>query len=355
MANVSAILKSLSKLAPGFQDIILYPGKKGGVKVYVSTAFAQAIFTTDLQLSLETPIQIKTNALQDATAKRANVELSLEDEMLCIKDRNTKISIQSESVAVTPPQTLEKIDGLVEVSMSDELFTALNTILPSLRIEKIHDAQQDFRLFAEFGEKSTTLAVFDAHQMAFIRMPKTFPGISGSFNLPYDRFTAILKDCPVSSFRILLGEDTIMLFTKAFQSITNTPPSEGLTGDISSAILGKIKQLSKFAAKTEVSVDLEELNTFISSCRAVATDDARLIFETKKKKVKIMVVSATGSAEIILPNLADVVEEHKFAVEIKLVRNMSSKCKDTFSVMVSEEEIFLKGTTCYVGMLSEVS
>jgi hypothetical protein len=345
------LLKILIKTAPGITNVTLF-NTKSGVQLYAATEFSQVQLKTDLALDLNDPVSIPFSALDAALSKKKNPRLSVEsDGTIVIKEGNTKTTIQLGDSPKEP--TIEFPEGLVKVSINSDMWQFLTEKLPLLKIEKVHEALPDFRLYAMFSDKSTTLAVVDGvHQMSFIRSASVFEGVRGNFNLPYDKFLAALKAPTTSSMTMHLGEDLIGIQTPSMKSLINTPVAEGMDGDVYTAIRDKIKQLASFEGAL-ISIPKAILSDFCATARAIALDDSRVIFSALDGKLKIAVMTASGTSELRLKTDSPDVT---FALELKHIRTVIGKTPtDSVELRIGDGEIVLKGAVGYVGSLSEVS
>ena len=353
--NLPQLLKTLAKLSGMFTDLI-FSANEGKLQLYIANASTQ--MTVDLPgqsfVKDGASISIAYSAIEAALSKRKNPILSLKDGSLVVTEGRTVVEIQAKDCSGIPPINLPEGESVVELKIGSEVCSFLNDTLGSLKIEKIHPAQADFRLFISFLKTKTILATFDIHQMSYIVSDRVFPKVHGNFNLPYARFSQILKDNPFSESKLLVSEDTIGLLSGSIKMSTITPPAEGLQGDVSDIIIGKIKELNNFKGNV-LNVKLEPILDFLYTCKAVASEDAHVAFSiTRGDKLTLKVVSSVGSASTDIRLIDKTTEDFSFRLDLRTIKSLTSKCKDNMLLRISESEVFLDLPSIkYISALTE--
>lgn len=349
------LLKTVSKLSGMFTDLV-FSSQDGKLQLYIANASTQMTVDLPGQSFVQdgSNISIAYTAMEAALSKRKEPTLTLKDGSLIVTEGRTVVEIQAKDCASIPPINMPDPESSVELKIGSEVCSFLNETLGDLKIEKIHPAQADFRLFIAFLKTRTILATFDIHQMAYIVSDRVFPKVRGNFNLPYARFSQILKDNPFSESKLLVSEDTIGLVSGSIQMSTITPPAEGLQGDVSEVILAKIKELSSFSGNT-LSVNVEPVSDFLYTCRAVAAEDAHIAFSvTKGDKLTLKVVSSIGSASTDIRLTSKVAEDFSFRLDIRTIKSLVSKCKELMVLRISDSEVFLDLPSIkYISALTE--
>jgi hypothetical protein len=353
--SLPQLLKVVSKLSGMFTDLV-FSSQDGKLQLYIANASTQ--MTVDLPgksfVEDGSSISIAYSAMEAALSKRKEPTLALKDGSLVITEGRTVVEIQAKDHTGVPPINMPEPESSVELKIGSEVCSFLNDTLGELKIEKIHPAQPDFRLFIAFMKTKTVLATFDVHQMAYIVSDKVFPKVRGKFNLPYARFSQILKDNPFSESTLLVSEDTIGLVSGSIKMSTITPPAEGLQGDVSEVILGKIKQLEEFEGN-RLSVKLEPISDFLYTSKAVASEDAHISFSvTRGDKLTLKVVSSIGSASTDIRLTEKVTTDFSFRLDIRTIKSLIGKCKDLMVLRISDSEVFLDLPSIkYISALTE--
>lgn len=354
-SGLPQLLKTVSKLSGMFTDLV-FSSNAGRLQLYIANASTQ--MTVDLPgtsfMEDGATMSIGYMAMDAALAKRKDPILAMKDGSLVVTEGRTKVEIQAKDCSGIPPINMPDPESSVELKIGSEVCAFLNETLGALKLEKIHPAQPDFRLFIAFLKARTIMATFDVHQMAYIVSDRVFPKVSGSFNLPYARFSQILKDNPFSESRLLVTEDTIGLVSGSIQMSTITPPAEGLQGDVSEIILGKIKQLKDFEGNS-LTVDVEPVSDFLYTCKAVAAEDAHISFSVSKgDRLELKVVSAVGSANTVIRLKSKSTEDFSFRLDMRTIKSLIGKCKDLMVLRISDSEVFLDLPSIkYISALTE--
>lgn len=340
--NLPQLLKTVSKLSGMFTDVV-FSSQGGKLQLYIANASTQMTVDVPGKSFIEdgSSISIAYTAMEAALSKRKEPVLSLKDGSLVITEGRTVVEIQAKDHTSVPPINMPEPESSVELKIGSEVCAFLNDTLGELKIEKIHPAQPDFRLFIAFLKSRTVLATFDVHQMAYIVSDKVFPAVRGKFNLPYARFSQILKDNPFSESKLLVAEDTIGLVSGSIQMSTITPPAEGLQGDVSEIILGKIKQLEEFSGN-KLSVKSEPVSDFLYTSRAVAAEDAHVSFSVSRgDKLTLNVASSVGSATTVIRLSEKSTQDFSFRLDMRTIKSLLGKCKDELVLRISDSEVFL--------------
>lgn len=354
-SGLPQLLKTVSKLSGMFTDLV-FSSSAGKLQLYIANSSTQ--MTVDLPgtsfMEDGATMSIGYTAMEAALSKRKDPTLSMKDGSLIVTEGRTKVEIQAKDCSGIPPINMPDPESSVELKIGSEVCAFLNETLGALKIEKIHPAQPDFRLFIAFLKTRTILATFDVHQMAYIVSDRTFPKVAGSFNLPYARFSQILKDNPFSESTLLVTEDTIGMVSGNIQMSTITPPAEGMQGDVSDIILGKIKQLKTFEGNS-LSVDVEPVSDFLYTCKAVASEDAHISFSVSKgDKLTLKVASSVGSASTDIRLSSKSAVDFSFRLDMRTIKSLIGKCKETMVLRISESEVFLDLPSIkYISALTE--
>lgn len=351
-SSLSGALQNLSKLTGVFNDVIFV--RKKNIFVYVTNPGTQALLKVGIKVSEGTTfleegeaISVPFAALTSALGKKSNAVVSLERDTLTVKDGRLVVelgvSTHTSSTSVVQPE------GGVQLKLNTELSNFLNETLPKLHIEKIHPAQPDFRLLAMFGSKRTTLVTFDAHNMCFLSRPVTFEGVQGNFNLPYSRFTDLVKGSVFTDTTITATDDCLGLTRPGFSLVTLTPPQEGLTGDPSEIIKSKIQELKSFAGMN-IKLKKESLLDYIRSIAAVAGDDNRVTGTIIKEGtfLELKTISSTGSSTTRLKLLEPIVDTEATgcAFDVRMLKSIAQKSDEIVDMCISKEEVLVNSKAC---------
>lgn len=305
-------------------------------KVLVSSIGPASYFFSEFPF----PVGGKTDEIEDFQVPVASLqaavttesiqqpaELTATESTLVVKTKRALLEIATEAateVLTEPP----KPEGLLgSFTITAELQTFMKEVLPVLGLEKIHDAQQDFRLYGCF-DKIAYLAVYSTQQVVYIASDNTF-GVTGEFNVPFPSFSALMKSMPVGSKlgfaedRIFARHESMFLMNLVTPLSTKEPPGE--------LVRSKSKEISTGHKSAGMIVfkkaDLEE---FVASCKGVVSDDSPVVFTVGPST--ILSVDTTSSRARVKLKPEKLTLEENFALELRLLKNIISKVGETVTL-----------------------
>ena len=350
--TLATSMRMLAKLTGMFTDIVLMK-EEGSSLLYVANPATQA------RLKIATAIEDKAEvlaegkaisvpyaALEAALSKRGNPTLELSGGDLVI--REGKMVVELATSNHSSDTSILNLDDPVTFNLSSDLSSFLTKHLPLLNIDKIHPAQPDFRLMAFFGEKRTVLATFDAHQMCWCSSRTVFPDVKGTFNFPFNRFAELVKNSPMANATVSVSDDYMRLDAGPLSLVTQTPPVEGLTGDVSEIIMAKIKELGSFEG-TQVSVPRDKLEDFMHTSRAISTEDSRITCTVggNGKFIDLNITGSSGTCSTKIKLAADSTPGSITVFNPKMLTTILQKSTDDIVVLrFDAETVLVRGSTC---------
>lgn len=286
----------------------------------------------DFQLPLESLMSAVTTESQKQPAT-----LKALDSTLVVKTSRATIELATSmapEVLTEPPSITEP---LAEFVMTEDLHLFFKELLPVLGMEKIHDAQADFRLYVNMTEKLVFTSVYSSQQVAYVATENTF-GITAEFNVPYPSFSSVHK-VAVPGTNVVIGEDRILARNNGFVLMTLVSPLSPKEPP-GKLVQEKSKEITKSHMKSgHLSVYKLALDEFLASCKGVVPDDSPVVFSWQEPKLYLSVDTPTAKAKF-RTNQAEGTLAEEFALELRLLKNVVQKAGEKLDLYYSDGVLF---------------
>lgn len=351
--NLGIYVKQLSKLAGAASDISFEKHKKGtkltvvGLGSVASCVAPISISNDDFKFTLQIA------ALEAAFGKGSTAaDVRYSNDSLVIKTPRANFEIITKEATSIP--TVEAVrDGFTEVALNADFWNMLSNSLNYLKLEKVSSSQPDYRLYVEATEKSVFMCTYDAFQLAFLSKKNT-TGVTGSFNVPFNRLLAVIKELPnAAATKLYFGDDTLIVKSGGVAASFATSPlaDNDPTGPDAK---GKAKAVASMDVGF-VSFQANDLEEIVSQVRAVAQDDTKVVFSANSSTATLETTSSFGSSKSKLALATKPSEAIKFALELKFLRNLLSKWKEELNIGIVDNTLILKTpAVTYVTVTSDM-
>lgn len=295
---------------------------------------------------------IPYQAFKDAISKRKAPVMNIDNnDTLIIEEGKTRVEVSLREAAQVPEvPKFPSSENSFEIT--PDVLTSMKDILPFLVLEKIAPTQPDPRFYVNSSDGKVFVAVYDFAQVVYSTFKSEgFPDID--LNGPYGIIAPLFKDS-LPGTKVCLEDDTLYLSFLKTRSATNIIPlaSYESTGEsIKENCLSMRKRL-KDEALSEIPLSKEFLDDFLSTAKSVTTEDTRASFEVVDN---VLTITASSSSGKISTETEVKSEDLKFNLELKVLRTISSKVGDTFSIIVDQENdlCIIKGSvTTYLAVFS---
>lgn len=271
----------------------------------------------DFQVPLETLLSATTS---ETIAQPAQIEVS--ESTLLVRTKRASLEIATSHATETLASAPVVEDVSMKFGLNNDFKEFLREILPVLGMEKIHEAQTDFRLAVRLSKSSVFLACYSSQQVAFVSTKNEF-GIVGEFNVPYPAFTSLLKLVPPDS-ELQFGSDRVLATSGAFSLLTLMTPlsAKEPPGEVVHAKSKEIRASHESAGSVTIpKVDLEE---FVASCKGVVPDDSPVVFSIEGTTLNLTATTTSSRAAFRIRKISSTLKE-EFALELRLLKNLVSK------------------------------
>lgn len=303
--------------------------------------FCEAPFKIEGNTDEVEDFQVPLQALQAAVTTESQAKpatVSVTESTLSIKTGRAQIELATEQateVLTEPP----KPDGLLgSFVITKELQTFMKEVLPILGLEKIHEAQTDFRIYGAFEAETAFMAVYSTQQVVYLATQNAF-GITGEFNVPYPALVDIMKAMPVGSKigfaedRIFARTDSMYLMTLVAPLSPKEPPGE--------VVRTTARNISKAHSEVgHLKIKTETMNEFLASCKGVVSDDSPVVFTVGDKVV--LSVNTTSSRARMSVKAESCTLTTDFALELRLLKNIVTKAGDVVTLQYNEGVLLAK-------------
>lgn len=252
-------------------------------------------------------------------------ELTVKENSMVVQTKRARLEIATEPVPEALSAAPSVAEPLAEIAVSSSFKDMLKEVLPVLGMEKIHEAQSDFRLYCRLSKKSVFLACYSSQQVAFCSVANEF-GVLGEFNVPYPAFSTFLKVVPPDT-ALTFGEDRMLATSGAFTLLQLVTPLSGKEppGEVVYSKTIDISQSHESAAY--VAVSKASIEEFLASCKGIVTDDSAVLFTVEGTDLNLK-IETTASAVDFRIRKVDATLEEPFALELRLLKNIVSKVGD---------------------------
>jgi hypothetical protein len=343
--SLNVYLKVVEKVIGAFPSAI-FTSHKSGTMVTMSSLYGSAKFIFPVTfLTGSESIQVPYDTLQLALGKKTNVAYALKNDMLVISSGRSNVELRATTAAVVPEVSLLK--DATEFKMTASFWAFLNEKLPLLKLEKVHSAQTDPRLFIRVTSKMVSLVGYDSNgfQLVYAGAKNTFDIEPMELNVAYPRFATTMKELPSSDVVMQVSNEAVLIRSGHFTIVTmmteladNEP-----TGDL---VLTKAKELGT-RDSNYFSVSKEALEDYLMSAKAVSLYDSKggadavIKFALKGSTLALSVNSSAGKASSSLE--VNGKGSATFGLEVKFLQNILSKCStDTVTMSVNDGALCVK-------------
>jgi len=290
----------------------------------------------DFQLPLENLLAaVSTETLR----KPATLGLT-ESTLLVRTDRaSIEFAVSPAPEVLTDPPKIEEV--LSQFVLTEELHSFFKEVLPVLSLDKIHDAQADFRLYACFDEKVAFLAVYSSQQVCYLASSNEFK-VKFEFNVPYPTFVTVHKSAPVGS-ELSFGEDRILISsgdTLLLSLVTPLTPKDP-PGDL---VRSKVREVSKSKHTGVLCVAKTFLESFLSSCKGIVPDDTPIVFTRNEERLYMAADTTTSKVKMRSPTSVEISGDlqEEFALELRLLKNIVQKSGEKLEMFYSDGVLLAK-------------
>jgi len=348
-------LKYLTKMVGPASEVCFTPHSKGTrLSIQGLGCVASTIVPLRISDRSDYAFFLQISAAEAAFSARASrQEVTLDESALVVKNDKTRFTLLTEGVSAVPRVETPREDYSA-VEMDPELWTFLNEALPLLRLEKISSSQPDPRLFVSATDSKLFVVAYDSFQMAFVARKNT-SAARCEFNVPLPRLTSVLKDTPdAATCRLYIGEDTLIVKSGAFSASYLTAPL--LDNEPSGEVVRERAQGISKEVEYWFTIQLADLTDILSSFRAVAQDDTKLVFKTTSKGFTIEANSSFGSSKATISTKDKPEVEITFALELKFLKNMATKARESITLGLAGNALIARtdGLVSYVTVTSDL-
>lgn len=301
--------------------------KRTSVSCLTQTSQFYSIFPFPIQGNLDEiepfclPLEALLSACTTETLKKP-ATLEAKENSFVVTTGRARLEIATQNATESLSHAPEIKEPLAEINVSSSFKDMLKEVLPLLGMEKIHEAQADFRLYCRMSKKSVFLACYSAQQVAFCSMSNDF-GVSGEFNVPYPAFAAFLKMAPPDS-SLTFGEDRMLAKNGGFSLLQLVSP---LSGKEPPGNIVYEKSLAISASHEDagyISVAKASMEEFVSSCKGVVTEDSAVVFKVDGTDLHLSVDTAASAVNFRIRKVESTLED-SFGLELRLLKNIVSK------------------------------
>lgn len=343
--SLSVYLKAVEKVIGAFPCAV-FSAHKSGTVVSMASLYGAAKFLFPVSfLTGSESIQVPYDTLQLALGKKTNISYSLKNDMLILTSGKSNVELRATTAAVVPEVNLLK--DATEFKMTSEFWQFLNEKLPLLKLEKVHSAQTDPRLFIRVTNKMISLVGYDSNgfQLVYAGAKNTFGVEPMELNVAYPRFATTLKELPSSEVVMQVSRDAVLIRSghiTILSMMTELADNEP-TGDL---VLGKAKELGT-GDKSYFSVNKAALEDYLMSAKAVSLYDSKggadavIKFALKGTSLALSVNSSAGKASTSIE--VEGKGSVTFGLEVKFLQNILTKCSgDAVTMSVNEGALCVK-------------
>jgi hypothetical protein len=315
-------------------------------KIAISAASPTSLFFSDFPFEIEgqldevedfqLPLEALMSAVTTESVKRP-ASLKAHDSTLVVKTARATLELAT-SMAPEVLTEAPVVEGPVaEFIMTDDLHLFFKELLPVLGMEKIHDAQADFRLYVHMNAKIVFTSVYSSQQVAYVATENTF-GIEADFNVPYTSFSSVHK-VAIPGSKVTVGEDRILVENNSFTLMTLVSPlsPKEPPGEL---VHAKSKEITKSHMKAgHLSVLKPVLEEFLASCKGVVPDDSPVVFSWHHHQLFLTVDTSVAKAKFRTTKAEGNLSE-EFALELRLLKNVTQKAGEKLDLYYADGVLF---------------
>lgn len=331
---LKSFLKDIASLiGSGAMLRFSFPGegrKHTSVSCITQTSQFYSRFPYDVEGNLDEiePFILPLEGLLSASTTetiKSPAKLEAKENSFVVQTARARLELATETATESLSKPPSIPEPLCEIPMSSSFKDMLKEVLPLLGMEKIHEAQADFRLFCKMSKKSVFLACYSSQQVAFCSMSNEF-GVSGSFNVPHPAFVSFLKVVPPDS-ALSFGEDRMLAKSGSFSLLQLVAPLSGKEppGDV--VYERSLAISSSHESAGYISVTKAAMEEFVASCKGVVTDDSAVHFSVEGTNLNLKIDTSASAVEFRIRKVESTLSE-PFALELRLLKNIVSKVGD---------------------------
>lgn len=315
-------------------------------KITISAASPTAQFFSDFPFRLEgrldevedfqLPLESLLSAVTTET-KAKPARLRAHDATLVVQTGRATLEIATSMAPEVLTEAPVVEEPVAEFEMTEALHTFFKELLPVLGMEKIHDAQADFRLYVKMTEEIVFTTVYSSQQVAYVATENEF-GTIAEFNVPYPSFVSVHK-AAIPGSKLTIGEDRILVESDSSTLLTLVAPlsPKEPPGDL---VHRKSKEITKSHMKAgHLKVAKLALEEFLASCKGVVPDDSPVVFSWAEPKLNLSVETTTSRAKFRTSSAEGSLSE-EFALELRLLKNIVQKAGETLDIYYAEGVLF---------------
>ena len=277
-------IKMVSSACEAPEMLMITAGKKSSITLSATNNGSEAAHRAlciiegfDVGDCVKLPLATMLSAIRG----RKTGELSLSEDSITFKSGSYKYRMAIADADYTP--AMDVPEGAVHCQLTGPLLAMLNSVLPRLRIEKIHSTMPDALLDIRIASGKIYLACFDTQQTCVYR-GKSEEGLPSELRLtiPYTRFTSFLKDLPAANADLYVTDDSMYLVSTLFKARVLLPLIDRESTMSPDDVFAGVSEVLKEQASERVSLSAQELKQFVDNSKDLLGSMSTVVIEPSK-------------------------------------------------------------------------